>query len=105
MFDILKKEPAPALVCIVAVDREKYISQGRLVEKVRVRTLKRLSTFDLLADELSSVGQDIDIVNLNEVDTGKYQLITYDHSYDIESGYLDDWKLKLIPYKENEDET
>ena len=45
------------------------------------------------------MGVDESIINLYECDDGIYEVIMCNLSHDWETGYLDDWDLKLIPYK------
>ena len=43
------------------------------------------------------------IINLYDVEDGIYELITVNESRDWETGYIDSYDMKLIPYKENPD--
>lgn len=64
--------------------------------------LKRKSFgFNILKDECDNIGAgDVaqNIVNLHDVPDGIYELVAINVSRDIESGYVDDWDLKLIPF-------
>jgi hypothetical protein len=40
------------------------------------------------------------IVNLNEVEDGVYKMIWINEFRDWESGYIEDWDYKLVPYEE-----
>lgn len=69
-----------------------------------VYTLKRKSTFDIWKEEIANAGEQDAlerIVNLHECADGIYEMIMCDMSHDYESGYLDDWSLKLIPFEES----
>lgn len=99
----LKKAPNQT---VVRVQTSNYVSGGRLVTKRTISTLKRKSRgynelFDLVpeigADEVISM-----IINLDEVDDGIYRVIIVNVSTDWETGYIDDYDLKLIPYEEEE---
>lgn len=87
------------LKLVVRLSTDRYMSGNRLVETRTLRLLKRKSTgslYDLFFDpeyELSGMG-------LYQYSDGVYQVKTCNHSYDIESGVLDDFDLELIPYKE-----
>ena len=87
---------------IVRVKTSKYITGGKLRLVKDVYTLKRKSTggFDMLADEISCVGEDIFINGLIEACDGIYELQIINESYDIESGICDGWELQLVPYFE-----
>lgn len=63
--------------------------------------LKRLSVGDnfLQYDEAEYVCKSI--VNWNEVTDGIYEVDVINISRDWETGYVDGWEYKLIPYKEN----
>lgn len=68
-----------------------------------VSLLKRLSGEDpYLAHDLDAVGEELvlkAIKNLDEVEDGIYSLITTDVKCDWETGYVDDYKYKLVPYQ------
>lgn len=65
--------------------------------------LKRLSGEDpYLLHDLDAVGEELvikSINNLDEVEDGIYSIITTDVKTDWETGYVDDYKYKLVPYK------
>jgi hypothetical protein len=84
------------LKCIVKVSTSTYITCGKLRTVKDVYTLKRKSTYDLLHDELCNVGDEVIINNLDEVDDGEYELVTCNHEYDREGGFLDGWELMLV---------
>lgn len=44
------------------------------------------------------------IVNLHRCEDGVYELISINETTDWETGYVDDWQYKLIPYRVTEDE-
>lgn len=87
---------------IVRVKTSKYITDGKLRIVKDVYTLKKLSSngYDLLREEISCVGCDINLVGLDDAVDGIYELVVKDVSYCIESGMVDNWDLHLIPYDE-----
>ena len=89
---------------VVRLKTEVYTSGNRLVIKRTLSNLKRKSTgFNLLEDEISQAGaEDVyhSIVNLNESEDGIYELVMCNLTTDWETGHVDGWKLKLIPFKE-----
>lgn len=68
-----------------------------------VSLLKRLSGEDpCLLHDLDAVGEELvikAIKNLDEVEDGIYSLITTDVKTDWETGCVDDYKYKLVPYQ------
>lgn len=94
------------LICIVKVSTEAFERGGTYFYGKSLRLLKRLSNYDLLKEECDNIGiADAleQILNLNSVKDGKYQLIGCNISRDIESGYIDDWDLQLIKYEETKE--
>ncbi len=87
-------------VNVVRVTTSSYISGSKFKTVKEVRTMKRLSTgFDLLSEEMSNMGSDFYIENLNTVDDGLYILRMYNMSYDWETNHLDSYDLTLEPFE------
>lgn len=90
--------------CVVRVQTEAYKKGDTYFYGKSIRVLKRKTTYDFVKDEVDNIGT-IDglenIINLNDVSNGVYEVVVDHESYDIETGYLDDWNFKLIPYEEN----
>ncbi len=65
--------------------------------------LKRLSwDYQILEEDAASIGaEDVwtKIVNLAECEDGLYTVETCNPSHDWESGYLDDYDYRLVPFK------
>lgn len=92
-------------ICVVKLETEAYKRGNKYFYGKSIRVIKSKTTFDLLEEEVQNIGivEGIEnIINLHECDTGMYWLAACNISRDIESGYIDDWNLKLVPYKENE---
>ena len=70
--------------------------------KRSLNILKRKSFgYNALEDECNNIGAQgamENILNLWEVKDGVYEVIVCNISRDIETGYVDDWDLKLIPF-------
>lgn len=70
----------------------------------RITPLKRKSFgFQVLADDANQVGVSDAlkrILNLDECEDGVYEVVTCNESKDWETGCVEDWDYKLIPYNE-----
>lgn len=81
-------------------------SSGRGVSVRRdVTVMRRLSGRQacLLDETVSAVGAEQaaeSIINLHEVEDGLYQLVVCNEKTDRETGIVDDYDLKLVPYDE-----
>lgn len=71
--------------------------------KKSLTTMKRLTNgFDLLIEDMSMIGaEDVmtRIINLDSCADGLYKLIPVNEKRDWETGYIDDYDYKLIPYQ------
>lgn len=91
--------------CVVRVQTEAFKRGDTYFYGKSVRVLKKLTGYDLIHEEVGNIGiQEAleNILNLGEVQNGVYELVIGHRSYDIETGYLDDWDFRLIPYVEDE---
>lgn len=88
---------------VVRVRTSTWRSGVQIFRTKSVSLLKRLSGEDpYLAHDLDAVGEELvlkAIKNLDEVEDGIYSLITTDVKCDWETGYVDDYKYKLVPYQ------
>jgi hypothetical protein len=90
------------LNAIVRIKTEYYFSSGAAVLKKTIRTLKRKSDYDIVSEECLYAGEEIffkSIVNLDECKDGVYKVIFTNIYRDWESGIIEDYDLKLIPYE------
>lgn len=78
------------------------MSKGTLVSKTTFTLLKRKSDLTLGDMVCDHDNGDIELLELGSYGEGIYEIITTNPHYDWETGSLDDWELKLIPYKEDE---
>lgn len=73
--------------------------------KKSLKVLKRKSRgHNILLEECSMTGSVAigSILNFNEAKDGIYELIQCNISKDWETGHVDDWDLKLIPFPEEQ---
>lgn len=90
-------------VCVVRIIEERYQRGGSYFIGKSLRVLKKLTTYDMLNDICSNIGiwDGIDtIINLDECGPGLYNMVVCNVSTDWETGCVDDWDYKLIPYEE-----
>lgn len=83
------------LELFVRVKHNNYLHNNKIVSEVSATLLKRKSNgvlTDLIIDDV----YDIPALDLHNCEDGVYMLSTANHSYDIESGTLDDYDLILI---------
>ena len=100
LLDLNKPKPP---VTVVRLTTSTYkTSKGAFRQVKELRTLKRKTPdFDLLENEMYNQSlEDIIIVNMYNVTDGVYQLVMVNEGYDWETGCLDEYELKLIPYVE-----
>lgn len=88
---------------IVRLSRSYWHDHNGAYLKISIKLLKRLSGSDYFLEDCANAGADClfpIITNLNQCKDGIYELDTCDEHRDWESGYIDDYKYKLIPYVE-----
>lgn len=88
------------LKIVVRLTRERYLHNNEIVEKTKLRLLKRKSKGSL-DDLIFDPDYNINKLDLCKYDEGIYELLPINISKDIESGIVDDWELTLK--KINED--
>jgi len=89
--------------CIVKVGTEAYKRGGVYFYARTIRVMKRLTSYDILSDEVDAVGtlEGLEgIINLQSAEDGLYVISVCNLSYDWESGLTDGYDLKLVPYTE-----
>lgn len=91
-------------VCVVRLKTTAWSSNRGLHVKQDITYLKRKSFgHNILEEEIECTCPDDafrSIVNLHECADGIYEIIVCNVSTDWETGYVDSYDLKLIPYKE-----
>lgn len=92
---------------VVKVSTSYYHTGRGFASTKRVEFLRRKSDKEYvysIEEDASCGGADSvmqRIVNLDKVDDGVYQMIWINEFRDWESGYIEDWDYKLVPYKED----
>lgn len=100
VYEVSSIKRKPRLKCVGRLRHEKFIHKGKIVHTVSFTLLKRKSNL-LLNDMICDVEIDIDCLQLHKYKEGLYEIIICNESRDYETGIVDDWELKLIPYKED----
>lgn len=91
--------PKPKLRCVGRLTHQRYMHNGKLVSKSVFSLLKRKSGLNL-SDLVGDADIDIDNLELGNHAEGLYEIVLCNPSRDWETGIIDDWELKLVPYKE-----
>lgn len=73
---------------------EHYMHNNELVTKSKFKLLKRHSV-GALQDLIQDPEYDIKRIDFSKHESGVYELEVTNISIDIETGYADDWELKL----------
>lgn len=90
-------------IAVYKVLKSFYKTSKGFASKIDLVKMKRLSSgWDGLEDMHDNIGGEYDlIINLDEVSHNElYYVKAVDLSQDWETGLIDDWNLKLLPYKE-----
>jgi hypothetical protein len=104
-LSLLNIVPTTSPDTVVVRVKTSYWNDGRgLHTRKSLTYLKRkCRAFNFLAEDAEAVGayQVMPrIINLDEVGDGVYEVITVNVSRDYESGYVEEWDYKLVPYDE-----
>jgi hypothetical protein len=86
---------------VVKIETSYWYDKNGAYAKKSIKVLKRKSFgYNLLLEECGMSGAECvsRILNFNEVNDGVYELIVCNISKDWETGQVDDWDLKLIPF-------
>lgn len=96
---------ADTVKLVVKIITSYWHDQKGLYSKKTIRFLKRKSlNYNILledSDNISSKEVIQNIVNLHEVDDGEYEVAMVNQKYCNETGYLEEYNYKLIPYKDS----
>lgn len=102
--DLIIKSDKQENLCVVKVITNVYSNhQGVHIKKSLIFLRRKCKGFNVLEEECSGIGADEvvpRIINLDECNDGIYEIITCNESHDWETGYIDDYDFKLIPFKE-----
>ena len=87
--------------CFVRLRTARWSDKRGIYETKQITWLKRASSgYQCLRENISDVGLEhsLDrIENLYECPDGIYEAVACNHTYDVETGYVDDWDFCLIP--------
>lgn len=98
---VLKPDNADTKQTIVRLTTVMYKKGNKLVYSKELTLLKRKSNEWWEWDCISEVIEDLDLItNLFRVNDGIYQIVMTNAYRDYETGVIDDWDYKLIPYEE-----
>jgi len=107
MLTLGPAEPAPANVCVVRLITTWWYNDRGIHQKKSLNYLHRKSSgWNIVQADSSDIGVDHvfnHIVNLDSCDDGIYEVIACNFGTDWETGYIEDWDYKLIPYTEDTD--
>lgn len=100
-YDLSKVEPLLVVRLITTYYQDK---KGDFITSKKLKFLKRkCQGFDFFSEDVSMAGIDSTmnhIENLYDCEDGIYQLIVCNVYKDWDTGCIEDWDYKLIPYKE-----
>jgi hypothetical protein len=104
LFEAIKNEDNSIQArCVVRLKTSYWSDSRGVYSKKSITFLKRLCfEYNILQEDAQNIGNEEvieKIVNLNECEDGIYQVETCNPSHDWESGYLDDYDYKLIPFE------
>ncbi len=107
MIDLLLEESKntkePPSVCVVRLTTSQWNDKNGIYEKKSIRYLQRKCTgWNCIEEDISMIGADEvmpRIINLYECKDGIYEVIMCNEKKDWETGCIDDYDYKLIPYE------
>lgn len=89
--------------CVVRVGTESFKRGDTYFYGRTIRVIKKKTEVDYLSDDCQQVGTQEaieNILNINTVEDGIYQLVFCNVSKDYETGYIDDFNFKLVSFEE-----
>lgn len=93
-------------LCVVRLRRSSWADSRGAYLRTDIIAMKRLSKgFNIFLNDLSEVGSGEvipRILNLDYCKDGVYKLITCNESRDSETGYIESYEYRLIPYEPEE---
>lgn len=97
-------EPGDPPRVVVRIRTSCWSDRRGLHMKRDITYLKKLSSgFNFFDEDVGCVGATdmfSQIVNLNELDDGIYEVVPCNFSTDFETGVVDDYEYTLVPYQE-----
>jgi hypothetical protein len=90
----------PVSLCVVRLTTTSWSDRRGLL------WLRRLSKgFNVMEEDADCVGADLTvarILNIDECADGVYRVVTCNESLDFETGYVDDYDYRLVPFDAKE---
>jgi hypothetical protein len=91
--------------CVIRITTSAWSDKRGLNVKKCLSYLRRKTTgyYNIMEEDCQQIGdrEVLDrIINLYSVEDGVYEVIPCDEYRDWESGYIEDYNYKLVPYKE-----
>ena len=93
-------------LCVVRLATSSWSDRRGLHTKRSLLWLRRLSTgFNVMEEEADCAGADLTvarILNLDDCADGIYRVVTCNERRDWETGYVDDYDYRLVPFEGKE---
>ena len=88
--------------CVVRLKRSAYYTRtGVYFTESLIYLRRKCSGYNILEEEAQGVGaMDALPINMTEMEEGIYEVVSCNETRDWESGVIDGYELKLIPYEE-----
>lgn len=91
--------------CVVRLRRSWWHDPKGLHQRIDLTYLKRhCKDFNILDEDACNCGADevlLRVVNLDECKDGIYEVLTCNERRDWETGYIDEYDYRLVPYSPN----
>lgn len=98
----LAADAKPKNVCVVKLTTTTWADKRGLHIKKSLAYLRRkCAGYNAIEEEVSATGADDTariILNLDECEDGVYEVVVCNETHDWESGHIDSYDLKLIPF-------
>lgn len=104
VFETSPVKSEPTNVCVVRVITTAWRTDYGIHQKKSLMFMRRKSKGLNILEEDASSTEDAHVMrritNLNSVDDGLYTVAICDEERDFETGYVEDWNYKLVPFVE-----
>jgi hypothetical protein len=101
---VLNKVYEPQSMTVVRLSTSVYSTNGKLVIKKELMPLKRKSYgYNHISDSISDCGAEEtyrQIINISDADDGIYEVVVCNERRAWESGNVEEWDYRLVPYEE-----
>ena len=97
------EEPSVVHKCVVRLSTSVWNDgRGVYVKKSLTYLKRKCSGYNVLKEDVSNLDIDsvlMKVINLYESLDGVYEVVVCNETKDWETGYVEDWDYKLVPYK------